>query len=345
MTATALFAALATAGACVMGYPATQDVTPTQAAPRPEVAKPAVDQGPLMIQVDVVDSEGHRLPGADVVVRLFYSRGSGNAEPVIERTKTDGAGHVRLEVARERPGAVLRSASVWAYQPGRALATSNVLLTGKASPPAIRLTLNDPAKWTITVLGPDERPIGRLRLVPHSFQRTDGRTARRMVVDAALEEPLTVTTDDKGIASLAYLDANMAPLSIGIVGAGFAPHTLPLDTPLGKNVVLKLGRPGAWSGSCRTASGQPLAGVPVELWVQGSGTLPGDIRFVVDGRITGDAIIRLDQVAAENRTTRCVSDSIHLAERFDLPRVDPERRVRTLHFQLGYAEWRTRRHP
>ena len=272
MTATALIAALVTAGACAMGYPATQDVTSTRATPRPEVAKPAADQGPVVIQIDVVDSQGHRLSGADVVVRLFYSRGPGNAEPVIERNKTDGAGHVQLAVARERPGAVLRSASVWAYQPGRTLATSSVLLTGKASPPAIQMTLNEPAKWTVTVFGPVDRPVGGLRLMPRSLRRTDGRTARQMFVDAALEEPLTVTTDDKGIATLAYLDANMAPLSISIVGAGVAPHTLPLDTPQGKNVVLKLGRPGRVVGIVRTASGQPLAGVPVELWVQGSGT-------------------------------------------------------------------------
>ena len=214
------------------------------------------------------------------------------------------------------------------------------LAHGKSIPPAIRLTLNDPAKWTITVLGPDERPIGRLRLVPHSFQRTDGRTARRMVVDAALEEPLTVTTDDKGIASLAYLDANMAPLSIGIVGAGFAPHTLPLDTPLEKNVVLKLGRPGRVVGIVRTASGQPLAGVPVELWVQGSGTLPGDIRFVVDGRITGDAIIRLDQAPLKTGPHGAFQTPSTLLNGSTYRVSIRKRRVRTLHFQLGYAEWR-----
>ena len=131
--------------------------------------------------------------------------------------------------------------------------------------------------------------------MPHSLRRTDGRTASQTVVDAALEQPLTLTTDDKGIATLTYLEGNMAPLSIGIVGAGFAPHTLPFDVLQGKSLVLKLGRPGAVVGIVRTASGQPLAGVPVELWVQGSGTLPGDVLALGDRRITRDAIIRLDR--------------------------------------------------
>ena len=176
MTATALIAVLVTAGAGAMGYPAIRDVISAeashpmqeppvaQAPPGSTGAKPGADQGPVVIQVDVLDSEGHRLSGADVVVRLYYSRSSGNSEQVIERIKTDGAGHVQLEVARERQSGILRSARVSAYEPGRALAMSTVLLTGKASPPAIQLTLNEPAKWTVTVLGADDRPIEGLRL-------------------------------------------------------------------------------------------------------------------------------------------------------------------------------------
>jgi hypothetical protein len=307
MTATALFAGLVTAGAAAIGYAAISDVsvaraghpiqeaTVAQAAPRSASAKPAADQGPVLIQVDVVDTDGHRLSGADVVARLFYSSGSGNAEQVVERRKTDGAGHVQFEVVREREGRIMRTARVWAYQPGRALAMSSVLLAGTASPPAIQLTLNEPAKWTITVVGADDRPIGGLRIKPHSFRRTDGRTALPTVVDAAFEEPLTLTTDGKGSATLTYLDREMAPLSIGISGAGFAPHMLPIDVAQGKAGVLKLGRPGRVVGIVRTAFGQPLAGVPVELWVQGSGTLPSGVLAIGNRQITGNAIVRLDQ--------------------------------------------------
>ncbi len=107
--------------------------------------------------------------------------------------------------------------------------------------------------------------------------------------------PLTVTTDAKGVATLTCLPGNMALLSVRIVGPGVVPHTLPLDVTQGKSVVVKLGRPGRVVGIVRTASGQPLAGVPVELWVQGSVTLPSDVLAVGYRRITANAIIQIDQ--------------------------------------------------
>ena len=45
-------------------------------------------------------------------------------------------------------------------------------------------------------------------------------------------------------------------------------------------------------GIVRTASGQPLADVPVEVWVQGSGTLPRKHRSI--GRSRPTEILRLD---------------------------------------------------
>ena len=173
MTATALIAALATAGAGVMVpirvIPGRDPIQNRQAPAASRSRKTGARiKVPVVIQVDVVDSEGHCLSGADVVVRLFYSRSSGNAEQVIERTKPMAPATFSSRSFASAQGTVLRG-SVWAYRSGRALAMSDVSLTGKASPPAIQLTLNEPAKWTITVLGADERPIGGLRLAPHSL--------------------------------------------------------------------------------------------------------------------------------------------------------------------------------
>jgi hypothetical protein len=39
-----------------------------QGPPRPAATKPATDQGPLMIQVEVADPQGRRLSGADIFV-------------------------------------------------------------------------------------------------------------------------------------------------------------------------------------------------------------------------------------------------------------------------------------
>jgi CarboxypepD_reg-like domain len=110
-----------------------------------------------------------------------------------------------------------------------------------------------------------------------------------------LREPFTVTTDIKGVAALNYLPGMIVPLSIRVAGPGVAPHTLLLDASQGKDIVLKLGRPGRVVGIVRTASGAPLAGVPVELWVQGSGTLPTGVQNgFADRRITADTTVRLE---------------------------------------------------
>ena len=127
-------------------------------------------------------------------------------------------------------------------------------------------------------------------------------------------------------------------------GPGVAPHTLPLDVSQGKDIVLKLGRPGRVVGIVRTASGAPLADVPVELWVRGSGTLPAGVRRGFgERRITPDAIVRPRSAAAENGPSRCISNSTHPAERFELPRVHPARRVCAVCLRLGDAQRRTRR--
>ena len=79
-----------------------------------------------------------------------------------------------------------------------------------------------------------------------------------------------MTTDAKGVATLTYLPGIMMPLSIRVAGPGVAPHSLALEMRQGRNAVLKLGRSGRVVGIVRTASGVPLADVPVELWVQGA---------------------------------------------------------------------------
>jgi RNA polymerase sigma factor (sigma-70 family) len=274
---------------------AVENAQVTQGSPRPAATDPATDQGPFKVLIQVADAEGRRLSGADVAASVSYVSNAGSLEPFLERTRTDADGQVPLEFARERSAATVWSANVWAYQPGRAIAVTSVSFARKRpSPIVIPLTLDQPANCTITVVGPDDRPIAGLRLTPRLLRRTD----RRMVpaVPGAWQEPLAATTDAKGVATLTYLPKIMVPLSIRIAGPGVAPHSLPLDMAPGRNAILKLGRSGRVVGIVRTASGVPLANVPVELWVQGA-----DIRQNNTGapggdrRMTLDEMIRLDQ--------------------------------------------------
>ncbi|MGO9916308.1 MAG: carboxypeptidase regulatory-like domain-containing protein, partial [Isosphaeraceae bacterium] len=311
MAATALSAMLLTAGAGLMACAATgqantpqknrpgqegrQAVAVTQPAQRPSppaasTTTPAAEKGPVVIEAEVFDQEGRRLPGADVLVVVQYSRGADDQQSIVERMTTDGEGRVRLEVARERPGARLFSTYVWAHQPGRALATSAVFLGGNSPPAPIRLTLDQPARQTITILGSDDRPIGGLRVAPISVRPTNRRSSPTTVPDEWVDR-LTVTTNAKGAATLEYLPAILAPVSIRVSGPEVAPHALPLDAPQEKDSRIKLGRRGRLVGFVRTLAGEPLADFPVEVWAQGGRIVHGPI---LDRRATADEIVRLE---------------------------------------------------
>ena len=168
-------------------------------------------------------------------------------------------------------------------------------LTVRESPPLTQLRLSAPAQWTITVVGPEDRPVAGLRLAPHSVRRTDRRIAPApTVLDPALAQSLTVTTNAAGLATLSSLPESMVPLSVRVASASVTAHTLPLDVSQRKNAVLKLGGSGRMVGVVRTTAGVPLVDVPVELWVRGSGTLPGDLQLPGDGRITRNELVVLD---------------------------------------------------
>jgi RNA polymerase sigma factor (sigma-70 family) len=309
-TAAVLVAGLLTAGAGVMAYavspqqkPAGSD-NPAQKSGQPGAASPvsevrpspaatnsATDQGTVTVQAEVVDPDGRPVEGADVAIAVHYSRGSADQDVIVERTRSDRAGQVRREFARGRPGAVVSHVNLWAYQAGHALTTTNLLLRGRTPPPVSRLTLDRPSKWTVTVLGPEGTPIAALRLTPRSLRQAGRRAVLPSIPDVWLE-PLTVTTDANGVATLMFLPATLAPLSVTVAGSGIAPHTVPLDVTQGRDVTLKLGRPGRAVGIVRTASGEPLAGVPIEVWAHGSGTLSSDLGFSFGNRqITPDAVV------------------------------------------------------
>ncbi len=313
VAAVTLIAGLVTAGAGVVAHPAFRQENParagnpgpvapkpvadapaSQGSPRPADAKPGADQGPIAMQVQVVDSEGHRLSGADVAVTVSYASNSGSFAPILHRVQTDRDGRAQLEVVRERTGAWALSANVWAFQPGHAIAVTSLSFARKRpSPIVIPLTLGQPTKCTITVVGQDDRPVAGLRLTPRLLRRTDPR--RVPAVPEAWTERLAAITDARGVATLNYLPAIMVPLSVQVAGPGIAPHILPLEVPRGRDAIIKLGRPGRVVGIVRTASGEPVADVPVELWAQGADIRRNDFGIPGgDRRMTIDDIIRLD---------------------------------------------------
>ncbi len=253
-----------------------------------EPPRDAADPGPLVLSVEVVDAQGHPLPGVDIGATIGYFRGPGIATTVFERAKSDGQGRARLEVARKRPIGIASYAYIWAHQPGRSIAAASVNL-GVQTPPPVRLTLEEPAQWTITALGPDGRPIAGLRIAP-CVMRPAARRAAPLPVPDEWVDRLSATTDADGTAKPTWFPPNMQLLAIRIAGPGVAPHALPFTAGPG-NATIKLGRPGRLVGIVRTADGRPLPGVAVEVQVQEAGNLPTNL---VDSPITSTEPLRLD---------------------------------------------------
>jgi RNA polymerase sigma factor (sigma-70 family) len=291
VAASVLFASLLTAGASVLGFAATRRNEPISAiasqnqAPQPAAAAPVVgppivrsspaqDRGPLVIQAVVVDSQGRNLSGVDVNVSISFPRPAEGEETPDKRTVSDSEGRIRVEIARERVDGKRAGAIIWAYQPGRALARASTATLQAASPPVVRLTLEDPVKRTITVVGHDHRPIAGLRLVPRSLRR--GNSSFAMPIPEGLLERLTVTTDAQGAATLDYLPRGTEPLTVQVAGPEIAAHTLSLaDFP--QKTMLKIGRTGRLVVVVRRESGEPLANISVAVWVKASDTLPSGV--------------------------------------------------------------------
>ncbi len=298
-----LFASLISAGGLVPGSSTTRAANPAAGAPQQQEARPpaaaaqepprpaaaglGAKQGPLVLQAEVVDSQGNPLPAVDIGVTIGYQRGSKPAT-IFERTRSDGKGQVRLEVARERPIGIVAYAYLWAHQPGRSVAAAAVNLGVRTSPPPVRLTLEAPAKWATTVLGPDDRPMAGLRIAPYAV-RSAGRFRTSLTVPDEWVDRLTTTTDANGMATLTCLAPNMQLLAIRVAGPAIAPHALPINDAA-VNGVVKLGRPGRLVGIVRTTDGKPLADVPVEVWVQGAGTGSSGL---VNRSITPIALVKL----------------------------------------------------
>ena len=258
---------------------------------RGAAAKSAIEQGPLIIQADVVDADGRAGAGAEIIAEVTYSRGPGDLEVLLERAKGDGNGHARFELARQRPGSSIYFARVWAHQEKWAVAMSNtIVLGGRTPPPVVRLTLDRPSDKTITIVGVDQMPVAGLRVAPVVLRKADGRLAWFTIPDEWIER-LTVTTDAKGMATFAGLSASVVPMSIRIGGSQLAQHTLPVEESTGTGYVLKVGRPGRLVGVVRTEAGEPLGDIPVEVWVRGAGSVAGD---PARRRITPDEIVRLE---------------------------------------------------
>ncbi len=241
-----------------------------------EAGGPAAKQGPIVIRAETVDGEGTHIPGVGLGFSLSYAPRRAPEFSKMQSIASDNEGKASVQFDRFLPGERVIYASVWAYKPGRSLATAGVPITGKSPREPVRLVLVEPVTRTITVVGPDGKPIEGLRLVPRSLRL--GPTRIPATIPEDLDEELKVTTDAKGVATIPYLSRAMNMLTVWVYGPGIARHTLALaEEPGTVDHVLKLGGTGRLVGVVRSERGEPLHDVPLEVWVRATGDRPNNV--------------------------------------------------------------------
>jgi len=218
----------------------------------------------------VVDAAGK--PLSDVEVVLPARRPPDGSLPTLAHTMTDEKGAFRLEVARQRFQDIAVVPFIWAYRPGRSIGVQETVLTEKGPMLPVRVTLAEPLPRTVTILGPDDRPLAGVRLAPVDYA-FNGRAVFQTPDDRL--ERLTIASGADGVATLPYFPETIDPLTVWVTAPGIAPHHLGLpDRPGRDRITLKLGRPARLAGSVSIDSGQPASNVPIEVWATNTYDLP-----------------------------------------------------------------------
>ncbi len=228
-------------------------------------------------------------PLSDVEVVLWARILADGTAPTLARTTTDSHGAFRLESASQPLPGLAPRRFIFAYQPGRSVTVQEVDLTADKAPAPVRMTLAEPLRRTLTILGPDDRPVSGVRVVP--VLCAFDRTRLFQTPDDRLER-LTISSDPDGVATLPYFPSGMDPVTLRVRAPGIAPHDLPLDDRQAHDrLTVKLGRRASLAGSVFNDSGQPARDVPIEVWVENTYRMPGepDVQWKVS-----PSLIRFD---------------------------------------------------
>jgi hypothetical protein len=219
----------------------------------------------------VVDTAGKPASGVDVM--LPARRPPDGSLPTLARTMTDEIGAFRFEIPRQRLKDIPVVPSIWAYRPGGSVAGRDVVIAERGAMPPVRLTLAEPLPRTVTILGPDDRPLAGVGLAPVSYA-LDGGPGGFQTPDDWLER-LTITSGADGVVTLPYFPVTIDPITVRVSGPGIAPHHLGLAGRPGRGrITLKIGRPTRLTGIVYNDSGQPASDVPIEVWVTNTYDLP-----------------------------------------------------------------------
>ena len=116
---------------------------------------------------------------------------------------------------------------IWAYRAGGAIAVQAITITLNEAIPPIRITLAEPSRRTVTIVGADGRPLAGVRLSPVLYEFRDKSLFQ--TPDDRLER-LTIASGADGVATLPYFPLTFDLLTVRVTAPGIAAHNLPLPS-------------------------------------------------------------------------------------------------------------------
>jgi hypothetical protein len=223
------------------------------------------DTGPAIVGC-VVDPSDAPIAEADVVFTAGPTRDG--AVPILERTTTDASGRFQLvRPSAERLRGHVAPGSIWAYKPGHALAIAD-LIRGDWPGQERRLVLEPASVRKLTLRDAAGKPIAGARVAPRIVE-TERTGFMGVAIPDLWVDRFTATTDPAGIAILSVLSRQTDLRGVRATSTGTGQHALQLPYEQGKDdATLVLGWPARLTGAIKTATGAPVAGVPVEFWAR-----------------------------------------------------------------------------
>ena len=227
------------------------------------------------VQGKVTDDHGKPVAGAQVVFHAPAPRES-KVDPITLRATTNAEGLFRL-VVPSRPGLSIRRAMVWVFHPGLAIASMASLQELPGT-----MVLHKAVPKTITIEGPDGRPVAGARISPRLVSLALRDTP--IAVPDSVAELRAVTTGPDGKATLDYLANGALLFAVRITAESIGTQDFQLigsrDVDPGTTITLRLKPTTHLSGKVRNRAGEPIANQPVEIWFKGTVRLEANpVRF------------------------------------------------------------------
>jgi Carboxypeptidase regulatory-like domain len=251
--------------------------------------------GRTAITGTVVDSKERPVAGVEVL--LSCGMAADGTVPTLVTTRTGADGRFQLPVpSRDRLRGLSWYSAVWACDTRLAMTVRTSVLMQNLEREPLRLVLREISTRTVTIRGPDGKPVAGAQVIPRSIHGTMSQMGSDTLPDE-LARRFAAATDNSGKAVLKFLAARDDLVAVRVVADSIGAQDflltrrLSFRTSAPEEYEIALKPTSYLTGQIVDGAGRPIAGVPVAVWSQGEiwlsptpAQLPGEpLRTAADG--------------------------------------------------------------